>query len=65
MSMVLLLECGGYFNLPLRTTFEPILLSFIVWKGLSVLTSAGQPEGDGGITVVENTLSGGKLQPSS
>jgi len=30
-----------------------------------MLISEGQPEGDGGMTVVENTLSGGKIQPSS
>jgi len=32
-------------------------------QGLSVLASAGQPGGDGGLMEAENTFSGGSIQP--
>jgi len=35
----------------------------VLVEGLSVLPSAGQPGGNGGLTVAENMLSGGSVQP--
>jgi hypothetical protein len=42
---------------------EPEIAEGALVQGLSVLTSAGQPGGDGGLPVAEDTFSGGRIQP--